>query len=116
MSDAARIIVAGAGPTGLVAALLAQPVRASRCISVLEAEAQPLTDQRGAAFHPPTLEILAELSLSEALHAIGLVVPVWQIRDRAAGVIAEFDLSQLRNDTPFPYRFHVGQHLLDADL
>jgi len=110
MPDAARIIVAGAGPTGLVAALLA--ARQGIPVLVLEAEAQPLTDQRGAAFHPPTLEILAELSLSDALHAIGLVVPVWQIRDRAAGVIAEFDLSQLRNDTPFPYRFHLGQHLL----
>ncbi len=110
MSDAARIIVAGAGPTGLVAALLA--ARQGIPVLVLEAEAQPLTDQRGAAFHPPTLEILAELGLSDALHAIGLVVPVWQIRDRAAGVIAEFDLSQLRNDTPFPYRFHLGQHLL----
>ena len=110
MPDSARVIVAGAGPTGLVAALLA--ARQGIPVLVLEAEAQPLADQRGAAFHPPTLEILAELGLSDALHAIGLVVPVWQIRDRDAGVIAEFDLSLLRNETPFPYRFHLGQHLL----
>lgn len=110
MSDAARVIIAGAGPTGLVAALLA--ARQSIPVLVLEAEAQPLAEQRGAAFHPPTLEILAELGLEEALRAIGLVVPVWQIRDRDTGVIAEFDLSVLRNETPYPYRFHLGQHLL----
>jgi 3-(3-hydroxy-phenyl)propionate hydroxylase len=106
-----RIIVAGGGPVGLVAALaLAQT---GIPVLVLEAERAPLTDQRGAAFHPPSLEMLAALGLERELHALGLVVPIWQIRDGAdRSVIAEFDLSLIADETPYPYRFHLGQHLM----
>lgn len=106
-----RVIIAGGGPVGLVAALaLAQ---AGIPVLVLEAEPAPLTDQRGAAFHPPSLEMLAALGLEHELHALGLVVPVWQIRDGADGsVIAEFDLALIADETRYPYRFHLGQHLL----
>lgn len=104
------VIVIGAGPVGLVTALsLAQngiPVR------VFEAERGPVEDQRGAAFHPPTLEMLSSLGIVDELKPLGVVVPVWQIRDRDEGVIASFDLSVLADETPFPYRFHLGQHLI----
>ena len=106
-----RVIIAGGGPVGLVAALaLAQ---AGIPVLVLETEPAPLTDQRGAAFHPPSLEMLAALGLERELHALGLVVPVWQIRDGEDGsVIAEFDLALIADETRYPYRFHLGQHLL----
>jgi 3-(3-hydroxy-phenyl)propionate hydroxylase len=106
-----RVIIAGGGPVGLVTAL----ALAQRAIPVvvLEAEAEPLKDQRGVAFHPPTLEMLATLGIGDDLHALGLVVPVWQIRDRAEdAVIAAFDLGILADETPYPYRLHLGQHLL----
>jgi 3-(3-hydroxy-phenyl)propionate hydroxylase len=111
MPSEERVIIAGGGPVGLVAALaLAQR---GVPVLVLEAEPEPLKDQRGAAFHPPTLEMLATLGLADDLHALGLVVPVWQIRDRAEDkVVAEFDLALIADETPYPYRFHLGQHLL----
>ena len=111
MPSEERVIVAGGGPVGLVAVLaLAQR---GIPVLVLEAAAAPLRDQRGAAFHPPTLEMLATLGLADDLHALGLVVRMWQIRDRAEdAVIAEFDLALIADETPYPYRFHLGQHLL----
>src|SRR5690606_16605983 len=72
-------------------------------------------EQRGAAFHPPTLEMLATLDITDEILPIGVKVPVWQIRDRK-GLIAEFDLGLLRDKTAFPFRFHLPQHLLSSAL
>jgi 3-(3-hydroxy-phenyl)propionate hydroxylase len=39
-------------------------------------------------------------------------VPRWQIRDRRQGVIVEWDLGEIADLTPFPYRLHLEQHRL----
>lgn len=54
-----RIAIIGAGPVGLTTALgLAR--RGVPCV-VYEANTETAREQRGAAFHPPTLEILRSL-------------------------------------------------------
>jgi 3-(3-hydroxy-phenyl)propionate hydroxylase len=105
-----RVIVVGAGPVGLVVAL----ALAQRGIAVTVVEAEPaLTrDLRAGSFHPPTLEMLAPLGITERLLAIGIKVPRWQLRDRLAGIVAEWDLGLLRDETRHPYRLHIEQYKL----
>jgi 3-(3-hydroxy-phenyl)propionate hydroxylase len=40
----------------------------------------------------------------------GYIVRNYQYRDRRAGVIADFDLGVLADDTPYPYRLMLEQH------
>lgn len=110
MADGSRVLVAGAGPVGLITALCL--ARRDVPVTVLEAEPQLPLDPRAAVFHPPTLEMLDELALTRALHDVGLVVPLWQFHDRESGVVAQFDLGVLKDDTRYPYRLHCEQHNL----
>jgi 3-(3-hydroxy-phenyl)propionate hydroxylase len=105
-----RVIVAGAGPVGLLTAL----ALASRDVPVLvlEAEAALTHDLRAGTFHPPTLEMMAPYGITDEMHRTGIKVPRWQHRDRIEGVIAEWDLSRIADETPYPYRFHLEQHRL----
>lgn len=104
------VAVIGGGPAGLSAAL----ALGLQNIPVILLEGEPgLTrDLRAGSYHPPTLEMLSALGIGEALHARGIIVPDWQIRDRVEGVVAQFDLSLLKDETPYPYRLHLEQHQL----
>ena len=88
-----HILIAGAGPVGLVAALVL--ARAGVQVTVVEAAAQLNLDLRASTFHPPTLDMLARYGLTETLVAQGLVARYTQQRDRQEGVIAEFDMQLL---------------------
>jgi 3-(3-hydroxy-phenyl)propionate hydroxylase len=108
------IAIIGAGPVGLTTALgLAR--RGVPCV-VHESLDAIAPEQRGAAFHPPTLQMLRELGVGDALMRMGLRIPVWQMRDRVDGVYAEFDLGLLADVTDFPFRFHLPQHYLATVL
>ena len=79
---------------------------------VIERTAQPQTDWRASTFHAGTLELLEEIDITHAMLAEGLHVPRYQFRDRRAGLIAEFDLSILADETRFPYRLQLNQQRL----
>ncbi len=114
MSNDEHIAIVGAGPVGLTTALtLAR--RGVPCV-VYESATEIAREQRGAAFHPPTLEIFRELGIIDSLMQMGLRIPVWQMRDRRDGVFAEFDLGTLADITDFPFRFHLPQHYLSSLL
>jgi 3-(3-hydroxy-phenyl)propionate hydroxylase len=101
------VIIAGAGPVGCTAALrLAQ---AGIPVVLLEALPDLPETLRASTFHPPSIEMLAELGVVDRLHQQGLVCRYYQYRDRRTGEIAEFDLDVLRQDTRFPYRLQVEQ-------
>lgn len=104
------VLIAGAGPTGLVLALRLGLANIP-CL-VIEAEPALTHDLRAGSFHPPTIEMLADLGLEAQLLTQGIKVPIWQIRDRIEGIAAEFDLSLLSGVTRFPYRLHLEQHRL----
>ncbi len=103
----ADVVVAGAGPVGAVAATaLAQ---AGVDVLLVEAGQTCHEDLRASTFHPPTLEMLQALDLLEPLLAQGLKAPVYQYRIRATGEVLAFDLSELADITPFPFRLQCEQ-------
>ncbi len=109
-----HVIVVGAGPVGLTAALtLAQRGIA---VTVLEQGDELAGESRASTFHPPTLEMLDALGVVEELLALGIVSTRFQYRDRAEGIIAELDMGVLVDDTPFPYRVQVEQSKLTPIL
>jgi 2-polyprenyl-6-methoxyphenol hydroxylase and related FAD-dependent oxidoreductases len=50
--------------------------------------------------------------LAGRMHDEGLVVPKYQFRDRAEGLVAEFDLGLLADETRYPYRLQLNQQHL----
>ncbi len=48
--------------------------------------------------------------------ARGYIVRNYQYRDRRTGVVADFDLGALADDTPYPYRLMLEQHKICAIL
>src|SRR3954466_3628671 len=102
-----RVVVVGAGPVGLTAAL-ALARRGSP--NVLLAAAPDLVKElRGSTFHPPTLDMLDEFAVVPRMIESGLKAPTWQFRDRETGPVATFDLSLLAADTGHPYRVQCEQ-------
>ena len=104
------IVVAGAGPTGLMCALALG--RQGIPVVVLEGEPALAHDLRAGTFHPPTLELMAPYGITARMHETGLKVRHWQIRDLAGEFVAQFDLGLIADVTPYPYRLHLEQHRL----
>ena len=101
------VIVVGAGPVGLVAAV--SLIENNIPVIVLEASADLAVDLRASTFHPPTLEFLDKLNLADDLISRGIKCPFWQFRDRKKGEIATFDLGLLKDYTNHPYRLQAEQ-------
>lgn len=102
-----EVLVAGGGPVGAVA--LAALREAGVDALVVEAAPQLPEDLRASTFHPPTLEMLDRLGLLADLLPQGLKAPVYQYRVRATGEVLAFDLSELADVTPFPFRLQCEQ-------
>ena len=102
-----RVIIVGAGPVGLTAALALH--RRGIPTTLLAAEPELVMELRGSTFHPPTLDLLDEFDLVPRMIEVGLKAPTWQFRDRETGPIATFDLALLAGDTNHPYRVQCEQ-------
>jgi 3-(3-hydroxy-phenyl)propionate hydroxylase len=110
MQERPPVVIAGAGPTGLMCAL----ALGAQGIPVVVCEAEPsLThDLRAGSYHPPTQDMMAKYGITQRMHAHGLPVRRWQIRTRDGAMVAEFDLGLLSDVTAYPYRLHLEQHRL----
>ena len=105
-----HVLVAGAGPVGMTAALLM--ARGGVQVTVLEAGDSLAGESRASTFHPPSLEMLDDLGVLEPLMERGLVSTGFQYRDRRTGPIANLDLGVLSEDTRFPFRVQLEQSKL----
>jgi 3-(3-hydroxy-phenyl)propionate hydroxylase len=85
------IVIAGGGPCGSVLALYL--ARHGVPVTLLEKCAELPRDLRASTFHPPTLEMLDELGVAQAMIARGLVADRYQYRDRRSGEVAEFRMA-----------------------
>lgn len=106
----ARVLVVGAGPVGLVAALRLDAFGIP--CTVIEAAEGPQRDLRASTFHPPTLDMLDEHGLAAPLIAQGRKCPDWQIRIHETHERVVFDLGLLAADTRHPYRLQCEQFRL----
>jgi 3-(3-hydroxy-phenyl)propionate hydroxylase len=105
------VLVAGAGPVGVVTALAL--ARQGLAVHVFEAEACVSVAPRAATIHASTLEMLAELDLLDEVINRGLVAPRFRVWERSsARMIAEFDFGILRSDTRYPFVVQCEQHKL----
>jgi 3-(3-hydroxy-phenyl)propionate hydroxylase len=113
-----RVVIVGAGPVGLTAALAL--ARRGIPTVLLAAEPELLMELRGSTFHPPTLDLLDEFEIVPKMIEVGLKAPTWQFRDRETGPVATFDLSLLAGETGHPYRVQCEQwklmRFLEAEL
>ena len=110
MGEEAPVVIAGCGPAGATLAL--RLARKDIPVLVLEREAALPIDLRASTFHPPSLEMLDQLGVAAPMIAKGLIVRRYQYRDRQTGEVAEFDLSLIADETPFPYRLQLEQYEL----
>ncbi|MGK7866239.1 FAD-dependent oxidoreductase [Falsiroseomonas sp. E2-1-a20] len=108
------VLIAGAGPVGMVAA--AYLAGEGIPVTIVEQAEELPSDLRASTFHPPTLDMLRRFGVVEALVEQGLVCPHWQFRDRQTGPIATFDMGRLSGDTDHPYRLQCEQWRLTRML
>jgi 3-(3-hydroxy-phenyl)propionate hydroxylase len=107
MTKRTQVLIAGAGPVGLTAALLLGSKGIA--VTVLEAEAAISEELRASTFHPPTLDMLAPCGITARMLEAGLICPTWQVRLHPSGERAVFDLSVLEGETEHPYRLQCEQ-------
>src|SRR5262245_28734971 len=114
MDSGRRVLLAGAGPVGLVAA--ATLVRRGVPVTVFEAGSDLSEESRASTFHPPTLDMLDALGAAAPLIAQGLKAPQFQYRTRRDGLLAQFDFAAIADATTHPYRVQCEQSKLTCIL
>src|SRR5580658_4504768 len=96
------IVVAGAGPVGVITALAL--ARQGIAVQVFEAEPRVNDSPRAATTHAATLEMLERLGLIDEVTRRGLIEPKFRIWDREPRrLVVEFDFGVLKGDTAYPF-------------
>ncbi|WP_062994020.1 FAD-dependent oxidoreductase [Nocardia mikamii] len=107
----AAVVIVGAGPAGLTAAIALADAGAD--VVLLDRLAAGANTSRAAVVHARTLEVLDEFGIATTLHDLGLEVPrfvMYEGTDRLT-TIGFSDLP-----TPFPYTLMIGQETTEAVL
>jgi 2-polyprenyl-6-methoxyphenol hydroxylase-like FAD-dependent oxidoreductase len=105
------VLVVGAGPVGLTAAIVL--CERGRQVTVVDSQAEGANTSRAAVVHPHTLELLEPYGVTERLVQRGVHIPMFAIRDRDSVLIAvPFD----KLPTRFPYTLMISQAETEAFL
>ena len=111
MAETDPVIISGGGPVGMVLALALH--QRGIPVKVLETLHEPFMDQRAAALHPPTVDMLDGLGLAGEIIPEGLIAPTYRFHDRVTGdVVVQFDLTDLKDELNFPFVVQYEQYKL----
>ncbi|MFI2838227.1 FAD-dependent oxidoreductase [Mycolicibacterium sp. PDY-3] len=105
------VLIAGAGPVGLTAAIVL--TQRGRRVQVIDDQAAGANTSRAAVVHAHTLELLAPYAVSRDLVARGVQVPAFSIRDRDTTLLT---VPFGRLPTPYPYTLMIPQADTEALL
>ncbi|MCV7199757.1 FAD-dependent oxidoreductase [Mycobacterium angelicum] len=103
-------VIVGAGPVGVVAALLLAGNDVD--VTLLERNEELVTTSHAATFHPSTLDLLQTLDIDLAAAPGAITVTSLQWRDNRADIRAELDYRLLSELTKHPFRIHLDQQAL----
>lgn len=104
------VLVAGAGPVGLLTAL-----GLARCgvrVTVLECEPAIVDSPRAVVYHWSVLDGLERLGVLEDAKRIGIIKQDYMYRIFATGESIRWSLAALTGHTTHPYNVHLGQNRL----
>ncbi|MBT8047985.1 MAG: FAD-dependent monooxygenase [Xanthomonadales bacterium] len=101
------VVITGAGPVGLFAAVLL--VKAGIRVIVLEKNDNLVLDRRASTFHSATLDLLDRIGLADPLIARGSIRQSWQYMIHGTKNHVVFDLESISDMTPHPFRLQCEQ-------
>ena len=105
------VIVVGAGPVGLIAAL--KLAREGVSVTVLDAGADIVQEPRAVVYHAPVVRELDKLGLLPDLRKIGFLKQHYHFWSNDRQLLAHLDMAVLRpQDTAYPFNLHLGQPML----
>ncbi|HKE46289.1 MAG TPA: NAD(P)/FAD-dependent oxidoreductase [Steroidobacteraceae bacterium] len=105
-----RVLVVGAGPTGLITAF--GLAKAGAEVTVIDREPDVVASPRATVYLPSTLKVLDELGLLEEVLREAATGYILQVRFKLTGFIGEIDHRLVSDLTPYGYTLHLGQHEL----
>lgn len=105
------VLIVGAGPTGLTAAITL--LVAGRKVTIVDDRQEGGNESRAAVVFPGTLEVLHPFGVTEALIAQGIHTPRFTIRDRD-WILLPVVLRELQS--PYPYALLISQAVTEAIL
>ncbi len=109
-----HVIIAGAGPAGLLTAI--GLARAGTRVTILEAGDKLNENPRALVYHYPVLPHLDRLGVLDDCIAAGFVRQDFAWRVHSSGEMIRWNLSCLNGTTPHPYALHLHQGELSAVL
>jgi 3-(3-hydroxy-phenyl)propionate hydroxylase len=106
-----HVVVVGAGPVGVVAAIAA--AQKGFKVTLLDCAKEVDHNPRAATTHPSTLEFIDQVGLIDEFIEQGLVARYFQFWDRdTKSRVAQFDHDLLKDETKFPFVVQTEQHKL----
>ncbi|MET7768034.1 FAD-dependent monooxygenase [Nocardia sp. NPDC005366] len=111
LPQSAAVVIVGAGPAGLTAAITLADAGAD--VVVLDRLSEGANTSRAAVVHARTLEVLNDLGIADELIERGIVVPRFTVRDRTR-TLATVDFDGL--PTRYPYTLMAPQDITEAVL
>ncbi|MGW0801399.1 FAD-dependent oxidoreductase [Nonomuraea sp. NPDC002799] len=106
-----EVLIAGAGPAGLTAAIVL--AQRGRQVLIVDAQTEGASTSRAAVVHARTLELLEPYGVTDRLVAHGIHTPAFTIRDRDE-VLVPVPFDGL--PTAYPYTLMISQADTEAYL
>jgi 3-(3-hydroxy-phenyl)propionate hydroxylase len=115
VKGAARVIIGGGGPVGLLTALALG--RAGVNVTLFEQGDILHQEPRAATIHPASLDLLDDLGVYERIEPLGLIAPIVHYWDRAKHeLVAAFDHAVLAGETRHPWVLQCEQNKVSRVL